>query len=377
MGLLSFLRRVFSRRRYDPDVGVCSQLVGHVTHGIHADAANTNMNPLIVSKVTDEGDLRDGDANGAYFFHRLNGINIVAELDRQANSRSKARERGYQNVVIWNPFAAVQGGPAQTADFLLGVQQLCNHLSAELDVVIVLMNLNADTWSGTDAEAHTLEGKGIKVLQDNGRRWACHTDRGIVADMADITTRLAAWAAEGVTTSACEFLGSHVYNLAGWVPVHCLLAQDALGRVGVTIPLALPEMAFDFVHGNAPPPANTRAGRPDLFLPPATTWTRWDIAFCRHHGIRFGLFDGPMIYESNGDLSAIGQILADESKRQPTWVEPSPAVALATGGYDVLNARDRAYRLVYDNQPGLTIPEREALGLAAGQRILDGWLFRR
>lgn len=338
--------------------------------GIHNDADGTTASVSGMTALLEHCGVRDGKANGAPMLYKSHGVNVQAGYALGAPFLIASRAAGYEILASFDPFSTTPGDAGQESAVLAWVDSIIARWQA-INPIFLLFNHSAETWTGTDAEFFTLEGKCLKKLQDAGLRWGAVDDKGLSWLCQNVQARIEAWEAEGVVRSNCLLLGAHVYVVSGWVPVHTLLAQDSLLRCTppITIPIWHTECAWDFVHANADPPENTRAGRPDMFLRPATDWTKWMFRWSRAKGIPLCYFDAPMLKESNGvTLSSLGVLYTEDQQQQPGYAAPQPA---DVPPYNVAAASTRAYSIRLSN--GGTVAEANA----AAARVNRGIVFER
>lgn len=339
------------------------------TLGIFADAAGNLIDAAVLQLLFDQCLTRRPWANGAPMVWRHNGAPLAGPFAASAEWRALSVALGFNLIVVAAPWIpSAPGNPSSAVGVLANLPTFVEAYEAD-DPIFLFGNLNGNNWSGTDEEWYDVEGQALKIFQDMGVRHAVHDDKGLVWLVNHIAERATVWTDKGADPAALEFLGSHEYVLAGYVPVMTELAQASIARAGLDLPIWLMELAWDFVHSNATPPANTRPGRPDLFLSPATDWTRLLFRWHRDRGIPALFFDFPMLFDGDLELTSIGEIFVEEVQQQAAWVSPTPAAALALGGYDADDAPVRAHQLRLSN--GGTTEEAEAAAL----RVQDGYLF--
>lgn len=351
----------------------CRRLEYPYTLGVSSDAGGTNLPPEGLQFLFDSCRPRRQDADGAPLVWRHNGINLSTPLAASAEWRAKAIELGFDIINVVVPFSPQNPGHPFAGPTLLENWPTYINAYEEDNPVFVPGNHNSDNWLGTDAEWFAIEGPMLKICQDMNVRCAVHDDKGLTWMCQTIEERAQAWTDAGVDINRLEFIGAHNYVHAGWVPVLTEMAQASIARANIFRPIGIVELAWDFVHLNAPPPLNTRPGRPDLFTSPATDWTRLIFRWLRDRGIFGCFFDFPMLFDDEEDLSSLGDIFALEAREQVAWKSPSQADSLALmTETEITSAAQKAYSIAKQNRPGLTEEEKEALGVAAAEWIASG-----
>lgn len=351
----------------------CRRLEYPFSLGLFSDAGGTNLPVDGLQFLFDACRPRRQSADGAPLVWRHNGQNIATPLAASEQWRAKALELGFDIVNTAAPFNPQSPGhPFQGPTLIANWPTYINAYEAD-DPIFVAANHNDDSWAGTDAEWFAIEGPLLKICQDMNVRHAVHDDKGVTWLCGNIAERAQAWADAGVDINRLEFIGVHSYVHAGWVPVLIEMAQASLARAGVFRPIWMIELAWDFVHSNAQPPLNTRAGRPDLFTSPATDWTRLVFRWMRDRGIPACFFDFPMLFDDEEVLSPLGEIFVEEAQQQVAWTSPSPAASLALmTSTEITSAAQKAYSIAKSNRGAMSEEDKEALGQAAGAWIASG-----
>lgn len=319
-------------------------------------------------------------ANGAFFYH-VDGSYGTSIAASASPLLERGKFYGFQNAVRLTPFG-YGGNPQGTAG--LAAAYINDFMPAQVaaylqhDPVFIFGNKNAATWAGTDAEFFAAEGAALKKIQDLGGRTAISDDSGLTFLCFHIVARRDAWIAAGVNLDLIEYAGGHGYVAAGDFPVHLLHARDAFARVSIPLDIVMDERAYDFLRSG-----EGRGQRPDIFSGKGPQWMKWLYGWHARFEAPMVFFSFPVFYgadptTSSEPYNALGKDWQSFGRALRTFDYPTPAEALAqTPPAAVNDGAAKAYNLVYNNQPSLSVPEKTALATAAAQRVVDGYLFQK
>ena len=366
--------------------------------GFHADEDNgTTLTELLTAPVGLCNVDPPTNMQGAMALWRhLLPANYAALLDQRTTAAAYGCE---SPTIILVPFTTQAPGSNNEATRIAQQEAILLALPGQLALyaaenpIFGWGNLNSSNYmTGATASARNaawfaFEAQAFAIISGvtgggPAYRWCATDDQGIGSLCQTIVARRAAWVLEGVDPDDCEFLCTHCYIDAGYVPAHRRLAEASLARAGVSTPIRITEGAFGFLgvgntHATKPFLLNEyEIGNVEGYPAHSLTWTRLLLEDSRFRGVHFLIFDWTMFYYQGLGTTWL-DIFTTDQNQQPVFVEP-PIGSLWFNGYDAVLPEDgaaqvRAYSLRLSNTEGTA--EDIAAAVAASQRVHDGYLF--
>lgn len=365
--------------------------------GFHADEDNGVDNVGLLTEIFARCHVTPASMNGAMALWRHLTPSNFTEMMPQ---REAAAALGCEDpTIIMVPFTASTPGtndPGQNEAALDTLDtQMALYGDNDEDPIFGFGNLNVDNWMVGEPDQDVriaawfaLEAQAIARIQAAGFRWCATDDMGIATLCSRIVERKAAWAGEGIDPTLCEFLCAHGYTVSGFTPVHWLLAEQSLARVGVATQIRMSELAFGFLGEGF-----TDADKPWLLTeylpgntdcppgvggsecpPHSVRWMRYYFQWCRATGHVMLPFDWTMFVRmmlGSPALTTWGIEFTQDQDGQPVF-DGSTVGDLWFASPD---AQNMAYNLAYNNQVDsheVEDPIAEAAGQAAYDHVAAG-----